>query len=273
MFETINRGPTKAILSGCGAVLLGWAGFLYFFTSKDNPYELGWLFMLLGFAGVCVAAALSGLVIAGIVRARGAFAFSSRVIVMLACPFMPLLGWTGALGMAYTDATPGSVFMFWALVFSISGFLAPLAAAGQVRFQKRAAVEAGRADDASEKRPSSHPVAVYGAAGAPGLIAAVLFALAGNFQYDRFFYHVAGAYQRHVRCLIACADRRHCLVQEKNSKAHPWARALACRHGPAAGFSAGFLHPVRDHLRHHALPAVGAVTKMQYDYRQPTLAK
>ncbi len=187
MFETINRGPTKAILSGCGAVLLGWAGFLYFFTSKDNPYELGWLFMLLGFAGVCVAAALSGLVIAGIVRARGAFAFSSRVIVMLACPFMPLLGWTGALGMAYTDATPGSVFMFWALVFSISGFLAPLAAAGLVRFQKRAAVEAGRADDASEKRPSSHPVAVYGAAGAPGLIAAVLFALAGNFQYDRFF--------------------------------------------------------------------------------------
>ena len=182
-----SHGPMKAILAGCGAVLIGWAAFLYFFTGKDNPYELGWFYMLLGFAGVCVAAALSTLVIARIVREKGAFVFSSHVIVMLACPFMPLLGWTGALGMAYTDATPGSVFMFWALVFSISGFLAPLVTAGLVRFQKRAAVEAGRADDEIEKRPSSHPVAVYGAAGALGLIAAVLFALAGNFQHDRFF--------------------------------------------------------------------------------------
>jgi hypothetical protein len=161
------HGTSIAILAGCGAALVGWAAFLCFFTGKDNLYDLGWFFTLLGLAGTCVAAALSTLVIARIVREKGAFVFTRPVMAMLACPFMPLLGWTGALGMVYTDATPGSVFMFWAVVFVIGGFLAPLVTAGLLRMQKRAAV--------------------YAAAGAPGLIAAVLFALSGDYQNDRFF--------------------------------------------------------------------------------------
>jgi len=174
----------RSILAGCGAALLGWAGFLYFFTSKDNPYELGWFFWLVGLAGVCVATALCALVTIRIIRVKGEFTFSAPVIVMLACPFMPLLGWTGALGMVYTDATPGSVFMLWAFTFSICGFLAPPVTAALVHFRKS---EAAKAEESLDKHAPSHPVAVYVVVGVLCLIAAVLFALSGDYRHNRFF--------------------------------------------------------------------------------------
>lgn len=167
MSRTQTHLASRVMLAGCGAALIVWAGILFFFTNKDNPYDLGWLFMLLGLSGMGVAAGLSALVMGWIVRKGGSPGFSRPVLAMLACPFMPLLGWTAALGMAYTDATPASEFMVWALAFGAGGFLAPLVTAGLVRLQKRAAV--------------------YAASGAPGLIAAVLFALSGDFQHDRFY--------------------------------------------------------------------------------------
>ena len=187
MRHTQRRGAARAILAGCGAALIGWAGILYFFTNKDNPYELGWFFMLLGLAGMVTAAGLSALVMAGIVREKGAFVLTRPVKVMLACPFMPLLGWTGALAMAYTDATPGSGFMVWAFAFGMGGFLAPLVTAGLVRFQARSAAKTARSGKEIDKKPIRVHAAVYAAAAAPGLTAAVLFTLSGDFQYDRFF--------------------------------------------------------------------------------------
>lgn len=160
--------PAKiaAALGGGAALALGWTGVLSLFTAKDDPYGLGIVFAVLGIGGSILGAALAASAVARAVRERGAVPLARTCAGAAACLFAPLLGWSGALAMAAVSATPGSVFMFWALAAGAAGFLAPIPAAA---FALRRAPPRGW---------------ILALAAAPGAALALLFAAYNGFRLD-----------------------------------------------------------------------------------------
>lgn len=124
-----DRMSTNRLVFGVvyGFIILCWAGFLLFFTLKGNPYELGWLFISIGGAGTVAFALFAGFCFQRAqVKGKEPGPLCSQAKTLFAYPPVVLVGWTGALTMAATDASAGSVFMVWAMVFSIAGVVLPV---------------------------------------------------------------------------------------------------------------------------------------------------
>jgi hypothetical protein len=181
------KAPARLVAVLAGGSALAWAGILLFFTAKDSPYEIGWVFDALGLGGMILGAALFVPVLVSGVRGRSDLPFTRCMICACACLLASLLGWSGALAMYYTSAMPGSVFMLWALVSGIAGLLAPLPIAAFARRRERIPSRPRPVEGAAVKKRASTRWLLFVAAGVPGAMAVILFARFGDFGPGGFF--------------------------------------------------------------------------------------